>query len=79
MIIDGQNVEKPSSRDFSFKDIEKHEIYILINMEEYRNSLSKLFADVNRMISISFTSLFNTSNITSMYNFFLSMLKIRIN
>ena len=48
-------------------------------MEEYRNSLSKLFADVNRMISISFTSLFNTSNIISMYNFFLSMLKIRIN
>ena len=75
MIIDGQKIKNPS-KDYSFKDIEIHEIYILINMEDYGNSLDNLFSDVNRMISISFTSLFNISKATSMKYFFASCSKL---
>ena len=75
MIIDGQKIENPS-RDYSFKDIEIHEIYILINMEDYGNSLNNLFSNVKRMISISFTSPFNTSKATSMNSFFSSCSKL---
>ena len=78
MIVDGQKVEKPSSIDYSFKDIDKHEIYILINMEQYGNSLDNLFSDVNRMISISFTSLFKTSNIVNMIQFFYQCSKLEL-
>ena len=45
-------------------------------MEKYGNSLGYLFYNANRMISISFTSLFNTSNITYMYNFFYQCSKL---
>ena len=70
MIVDGRKVEKPLSKDYSFNDTECHEIYFLINMKNYGSSLDSIFQNVNRMISISFTSLFNTSNATTMIGFF---------
>ena len=70
MIIDGKKAKEPLTNYYYFNDTESHEIYILINMEKYGNSLVDIFYYVNRMISISFTSLFNTSNITSMKFFF---------
>jgi len=71
LIIDGNKVKEPLSNYYYFNDTESHEVYILINMEQFGKSLYNLFADVDKMISISFTSLFNTSNITIMNFFFI--------
>ena len=70
MIIDGKEEKEPFSTYHYFNDTKSHEIYIRINIEKSRSSLSYFFGAVNRMISISFTSLFNTSNIISMSHFF---------
>ena len=76
MIIDGKEVKEPLSNYYYFNDTESHEIYFLINMEKFGISLNNLFYYVNRMISISFTNLFNTSNIEIMKNFFYQCSKL---
>ena len=68
MNIDGKKVG-PSSV-YSFKDTKIHEIYALINMKNYGSSLDNAFQSITRMISISFTSLFDTSKITRMSHMF---------
>ena len=68
MNIDGKKVE-PSSV-YSFNDTKSHEIYALINMKYYGSSLENAFYYIKGMISISFTSLFDTSKITNMAHMF---------
>jgi len=68
MNIDGKKVEP--SLVYSFKDTKIHEVYALINIEYYGSSLHDSFQLLNRMISIEFTSLFDTSKITRMSHMF---------
>ena len=58
MNIDGKKAGPSSVYSFNYTKI--HEIYPLINMEYYGSLLADSFQSLNRMISITFTSLFNT-------------------
>jgi len=56
MIVDGNQVSPSNS--FSFNDTQEHEIFMLLDMPEYLNSLNSMFRGINSMISIAFTNLF---------------------
>ena len=69
MIVDGMPVNP--SINYLFNDTQDHEVFMLLDMSKFLNSIYSIFSDINRLISISFSPFFNTSNITNMgYIFF---------
>jgi len=68
MIVDGKKVNPSNS--YFFNDTEDHEIFMLLDMSKYPSSISSMFEGINRLISISFSPLFNTSNIIYMSSMF---------
>ena len=67
MIVDGDIVPRYHIHNFHIKGI--HTIYLLMNLTEC-NSLDFLFKDAKELISINFTPLFNTQNITNINSMF---------
>ena len=68
MIIDGKQAN-PSNYSL-FNDTQEHEIFMLLDMPKYRDSLFSMFDGIKSMTSISFSPFFNTSNIINMYAMF---------
>ena len=64
MIVDG-NLVNPSIY-YLFNDTQDHEVFMLLDMSKYLNSINSIFRGIDRMISISFSPFFNTSKITDM-------------
>ena len=56
MIVDGKQVNP--SINYIFNDELSHEVFMLLDMSKYPNSISSLFEGINRMISISFSPFF---------------------
>ena len=64
MIVDGNQVSPSNS--YLFNDSQDHEVFMLLDMEKYFNSIYRIFRNIDKMISISFSPFFNTSNINNM-------------
>ena len=64
MIVDGRKVN--SSTHYLFDDKQNHEVFMLLDMLKYNDSINSIFERVDRMISISFKPNFNNTNVTSM-------------
>ena len=64
MFVDGKQVSPSNS--YLFSDTQDHEVFMLLDMTKFLNSINSIFYGIDRMISISFSSFFNTSNINEM-------------
>jgi len=71
MIVDGiqENEEKKQNNSYTFHSNGKHIVCILINMTNC-TSLQFFFSGIRNMVSISFTSEFNTENVVDMNSMF---------
>jgi len=68
MIVDGKQVSPSNS--YLFNDTQEHEVFMLLDITKYVDSLESLFYRIDKMISISFNPFFNTSNIINMVYMF---------
>ena len=68
MIVDGKQVNPFNS--YLFNDTQDHEVFMLLDISKYLDSIQSLFEGINRLISISFSPFFNTSNINDMNKMF---------
>ena len=68
MIVDGKQVSPSNS--YLFNDTQEHEVLMLLDMTKYPKSISTMFEGIDKMISISFSPFFKTSNIIYMSSMF---------
>ena len=68
MIVDGRKVN-PSTH-YLFDDNQNHEVFMLLDISKYNNSINSTFENIDRMISISFKPNFNTRKVTNMSSLF---------
>ena len=65
MFVDGNQVGSPFIK-YNFKDSKFYEILMLVDIRKNFSSMYQLFQGIDRMISISFSHFFNTSNVYDM-------------
>ena len=53
MSVDGMIVNP--SINYLFNDTQDHEVFMLLDMSKYLNSIHSIFSGINRLISISFS------------------------
>ncbi len=63
MTVDG--IKKEPSKNYTFSLSGNHTVYILLDITNC-TSLNNMFCDITKMISITFSSYFNTENIEEM-------------
>ena len=68
MIIDG-NETKPCS-EYVFPKPGKHKVFFFFDINQNASKLDEIFYKIHNLVEISFTSKFNTQNITSMREMF---------
>ena len=61
--------------NYNFASTGNHTLYFTLNIEK-KNSLISMFENINKIISISFTSSFNTINITRMDSMFFNCINL---
>ena len=75
LIIDGKKVNDIFT-EYTFNSTGNHTVYFLYNLSGI-TSMAYMFGGLQNMISINFTSLFNTENITDMSSMFSDLEKVK--